>query len=240
MESVVHSQTKLEDRDSTSDIMVMGENLTCDWAGCLFWRSENTLVVSDLHLEKGSSFAKKGMMVPPYDTGETLNRLAARIDYWQPKRIISLGDSFHDPLAHERLLQTHVDHIQRLQQNREWVWICGNHDPNAPDNLGGVSASQFQMGPLTFRHEPQSGTQNGEIAGHLHPAGKIIRRKKSVRRPCFVTDSARLIMPSFGTYTGGLNIRHKAFNDLFNESKLSAILLGNKRVFHISEKNLVG
>lgn len=240
MVSAVQTQTKLEDRDSTVDVNVMGESLTCDWSGCLYWHAKNTLIVSDLHLEKGSSFAKRGMMVPPYDTGETLNRLAARINHWQPKRIISLGDSFHDPLAHERLLQDHVDQIQKLQENREWIWICGNHDPNAPDNLGGVSASQFQLGPLIFRHEPQSGEQHGEIAGHLHPAGKIIRRKKGVRRPCFVTDNTRMIMPSFGTYTGGLNIRHKAFNGLFNDNALSAILLGNKRVFHISEKNLVG
>lgn len=242
MEPVIKTQTQsmLEERSGTADILVMGERLTCDWSGCLYWETEDTLIVSDLHLEKGSFFAKRGIMVPPYDTGETLNRLIARIEYWRPKRIISLGDSFHDPQAHERLLQKHVDQIQQLQTNREWIWICGNHDPDAPDNLGGVSALEFGIGPLIFRHEPKSGLQNGEIAGHLHPAGKIIRRKKGVRRPCFVTDNARLIMPSFGAYTGGLNIRHKAFNGLFNESAVSAILLGNNRVFHISAKNLVG
>lgn len=240
MESAAHSQIKLEKRDSAADVIVMGERLTCDWSGCLYWKAEDTLIVSDLHLEKGSSFARSGMMLPPYDTGETLNRLITIIEHWRPKRIISLGDSFHDPEAHNRLLQKHVDQIQQLQINREWIWICGNHDPDAPDNLGGISAFEFQMGPLIFRHEPKSGLQEGEIAGHLHPVGKIIRRKKAVRRPCFVTDNARLIMPSFGAYTGGLNIRHKAFNGLFNESAVSAILLGNKRVFHISAKNLVG
>lgn len=244
MKSTNQPQTKLEDSQKANlgdvEILVMGERLTCDWSGCLFWKKENTLIVSDLHLEKGSSFAKKGIMVPPYDTSETLKKLSARITHWDPKRIVSLGDSFHDPMAHERLLQSHLDQIKQLQQGREWVWICGNHDPDAPSNLGGISALEYALGPLVFRHEPLAGNQLGEIAGHLHPVGKIIRRKKGVRRPCFVTDKNRLIMPSFGAFTGGLNIRHRAFNGLFNENGLSAILLGQERVFHISAKNLVG
>lgn len=233
-------ETRLEERHGEVCILVMGERLTCDWSGCLYWEKEDTFIVSDLHLEKGSSFAKRGVMMPPYDTSETLKRLIARVEHFKPKRIISLGDSFHDPFAHERLLQSHKDQITLLQQGREWIWICGNHDPDAPSNLGGVSATEFHLGPLVFRHEPQAGYQEGEVAGHLHPAGKIIRRKKSVRRPCFATDNSRLIMPSFGVFTGGLNIRHKVFNGLFNENGLSAILLGQQRVFHISAKNLVG
>lgn len=240
MKSTTQPQSKLEDRTGEVDILVMSERLTCDWSGCLYWKKEDTLIVSDLHLEKGSSFAKRGMMVPPYDTTETLNKLIDRIEYWKPKRIISLGDSFHDALAHERLSQLHINQITQLQENREWIWICGNHDPDAPSNLGGVSAYEFELGPLVFRHEPQAGLQEGEIAGHLHPAGKIIRRKKGIRRTCFVTDNNRLIMPSFGAFTGGLNIKHKAFNGLFKVSALSAILLGHERVYHISAKNLVG
>lgn len=220
-------------------MVVAGERLTCDWSGCLFWPDEETLIVSDLHLEKGSSFARRGSLVPPYDTGTTLHRLAQRIAVWQPKRVISLGDSFHDGEGHERLPENYLFSLQELMKNREWIWISGNHDPAPPEQLGGKGAREILIGNLVFRHEPQKGNQPGEIAGHLHPCGKIIRRNRSVRRPCFVSDGTRMIMPSFGAYTGGLNIRHRAFDNLFNEAGLSAVLLGKNRVFHIAARNLV-
>jgi len=229
----------LEDHDPCTDMMVAGERLTCDWAGCLFWPDEETLIVSDLHLEKGSSFARKGQLVPPYDTGATLARLAQRLAVWQPKRVISLGDSFHDPEGHERLPENYLAQLSLLMDNREWIWISGNHDPAPPKDLGGKGASEMLIGNLTFRHEPSRGPMRGEISGHLHPCGKIVKRNRSVRRPCFVSDGSKMILPSFGAYTGGLNIRHSAFDGLFDQSRLSAVLLGNKRVFHIAARNLV-
>lgn len=229
----------LEDREPNADMHVMGERLICDWAGCIYWPTEEILIVSDLHLEKGSSFARKGMMVPPYDTGATLTRLAQRITFWQPKTVISLGDSFHDAYAHERIPDLYQQQLNSMMVDRHWIWISGNHDPLPLDTIGGTGASEIHIGPLTFRHAPRAGLQQGEIAGHLHPAGKINRRAKSVRRPCFVSDGSRLIMPSFGAYTGGLNIRHEAFAGLFTDASLSAILLGKERVFHISARNLI-
>jgi len=229
----------LEDHDPCTDVMVAGERLICDWAGCLYWPDQDTMVVSDLHLEKGSSFASKGSFVPPHDTAATLSRLAVRLAVWQPARVISLGDSFHDPLAHERLGERDGEKLRQIMEGREWFWISGNHDPAPPEQLGGKGAREILLGNLTFRHEPLPGRHRGEIAGHLHPCGRIVRRSKSVRRPCFVTDQNRLIMPSFGAFTGGLNIRHEAFSGLFDEDGLSAVLLGRERVFHISAKNLV-
>ena len=229
----------LEERAPCIDVIVAGERLTCDWAGCLYWADEATLIVSDLHLEKGSSHAARGMLVPPYDTAATLSRLAQRIAHWNPQRVISLGDSFHDPVAFERLSGRDHDLLSGLMEGREWIWICGNHDPSPPANLGGTGAREMLMGRLTFRHEPLAGEQLGEIAGHLHPSGKISRRTKNVRRPCFVTDGTRMILPSFGAYTGGLNIRDAAFDGLFSEERLSAVLLGSGRVFHIGARNLV-
>ena len=229
----------LEDHDPCTDVVIAGERLTCDWAGCLFWPDEETLIVSDLHLEKGSSFASRGSFFPPYDTPATLSRLGNRLTVWQPKRVISLGDSFHDPEAHGRLSENCLETLSDLMQGREWIWISGNHDPAPPPQLGGTGAREMLIGNLVFRHEPQQGIQRGEIAGHLHPCGKIIRRNRSVRRPCFVSDGTRMILPSFGAYTGGLNIRHEAFGNLFDEAGFSAVLLGNKRVFHISARNLV-
>ncbi len=229
----------LEDRDTCTDLAVAGERLTCDWAGCLFWPDEETLIVSDLHLEKGASFARRGSLIPPYDTATTLHRLAQRIAVWQPKRVISLGDSFHDETAADNLPADYATILLSLMKDRDWIWISGNHDPQPPARLGGKSAREIWIRNLVFRHEPLSGNQGGEIAGHLHPTGKIFRRNRSVRRPCFVSDGERMIMPSFGAYTGGLNIRHQAFSGLFSEDKLSAVLLGNGRVFHIAGRNLV-
>lgn len=229
----------LQDRASHTTINVRGEAFICDWDGCLYWREQELLVVSDLHLEKGSSFARKGIMVPPYDTGETLVRLAERIKHWRPKTIISLGDSFHDEDAHERVPQQYWDQLRGMMLGVNWIWISGNHDPTLPADLGGTFAHEIAIGQISFRHEPQQGEAKGEIAGHLHPKGKINRRFKSVTRPCFVSDGKRLIMPAFGAYTGGLNIRHKAFKGMLNEASLSAVLLGNKRVFHIAGKNLI-
>ena len=229
----------LEERAPCIDVVVAGERLTCDWAGCVYWVDEATLIVYVLHLEKGSSHAVRGMFVPPYDTAATLSRLAQRIAHWNPARVISLGDSFHDPVAFERLSGRDRDVLDSLMEGREWIWICGNHDPSPPASLGGTGAREMLMGALTFRHEPRPGEQPGEIAGHLHPSGKISRRTKSVRRPCFVTDGTRMILPSFGAYTGGLNIRDAAFDGLFSEARLSAVLLGSGRVFHIGGRNLV-
>ena len=229
----------LEEREPQTDIIVHGERLTCDWAGCVYWREEETLIVSDLHLEKGSSIARSGPFLPPYDTAATLARLAQRIAHWQPGRVISLGDSFHDPFTCERLHPRDGETLAGLMKGREWIWITGNHDPAPPAELGGTGAVEMLIGNLTFRHQPQRGSTPGEVAGHLHPVGKISRRSKNVRRPCFATDGRRLILPSFGAYTGGLNLRDAAFDGLFAEDRLSAVLLGRGRVFHIAARNLV-
>lgn len=229
----------LEEHAASLEIVVAGERLTCDWSGCLWWEDEQTLIVSDLHLEKGSSLACRGRLIPPYDTGATLARLAATVGRYNPQRIISLGDSFHDEEAATRLPPRFADSLKAIMAGREWIWISGNHDPAPPADLGGISAREILMRSLTFRHEPQKGERAGEIAGHLHPAGKINRRCKSVRRPCFVTDGNRMILPSFGAFTGGLNIRHEAFNGLFAEERMSAVLLGKGRVFHIGGRALV-
>lgn len=229
----------LEDRDPCLDVTLAGERLTCDWAGCLFLPDHETLIVSDLHLEKGSAFARRGIPLPPYDTRQTLTLLARRIAVWQPKRVICLGDSFHDENGHERLSEGCRAALAALMSGREWIWIEGNHDPLPPASLGGDNARTLSLGGVFLQHEPSVRPQPGEIAGHLHPSGKIVRRARAVRRPCFVTDGSRMIMPAFGAYTGGLNIRDRAFAGLFDEERMSAVLLGRERVFHIAARFLV-
>jgi DNA ligase-associated metallophosphoesterase len=185
-----------------------------------------------LHLEKGSSFAARGVLLPPYDTVATLSRLAAVIARHDPRMVIALGDSFHDRNAHHRLSQPDREAITALQMRRDWIWIAGNHDPALPSDLGGVVASEVAIGPIAFRHEPTGAS--GEIAGHLHPKARVSTRGRSVERRCFASDGERAVMPAFGAYTGGLNIRDAAFAKIFGSPGFMAHVLGDGRLHTIA------
>ncbi|MGI9352020.1 MAG: ligase-associated DNA damage response endonuclease PdeM [Rhizobiaceae bacterium] len=215
--------------------------LLIDLRGCLFWPDEKLLVVSDLHLEKGSSFAaRKRVFLPPYDTQATLKMLTLCISEWQPKTVLSLGDSFHDDDAAGRLPSEFSLALRQMMQEREWIWVCGNHDPTPPENIGGSFCTEIQIGPLNFIHEPKADSRKGEIAGHLHPCAKIRKRGKSLRRRCFVGDKNRMIMPAFGSFTGGLNIRDSAYQGLLDERSLRAWLLSNSGIYEFGARQLVG
>lgn len=199
-----------------------------DFSGALFWEQQSLLVVSDLHLEKGSSFAARGVLLPPYDTVATLSRLAAVIARHDPRQVIALGDSFHDRDAHARLSDPDREALAALQVRRNWIWISGNHDPALPSNLGGVVATEVAIGPIVFRHEPTGAS--GEIAGHLHPKARVPTRGRSIERRCFASDGERAVMPAFGAYTGGLSIRDAAFARIFGSPGFMAHVLGDNRV----------
>ena len=215
-----------------SSVNVAGIDLIADLSGALFWEDECLLVVSDLHLEKGSSFATRGVLLPPYDTVATLSRLAAVIARHDPRTVIALGDSFHDREAHGRLSVTDRDAITALQTRRDWIWISGNHDPSLPSDLGGVVASEVAVGPIAFRHEPTGAS--GEIAGHLHPKARVATRGRSLERRCFACDGERAVMPAFGAYTGGLSIRDAAFEKVFQRLEFMAHVLGDVRLHSIA------
>jgi hypothetical protein len=215
-----------------SSFNILGIELLADLSGALFWEEQSLLVVSDLHLEKGSSFARRGVLLPPYDTAATLSRLGAAISRHAPRMVIALGDSFHDRDAHGRLSVADRDAITALQVRRDWVWISGNHDPALPSDLGGVVASEVAIGPIAFRHEPTGAA--GEIAGHLHPKARVSTRGRSVERRCFACDGERAVMPAFGAYAGGLNIRDAAFAKLFQAAGFMAHLLGDARLHSIA------
>jgi DNA ligase-associated metallophosphoesterase len=213
-------------------VCIAGIELFADLSGALFWAGERLLVVSDLHLEKGSSYAARGVLLPPYDTVATLGRLAAVIARHDPRTVIALGDSFHDRRAHERLSPDDRAAIAALQARRDWIWISGNHDPELPPDIGGVVASDVAIGPLSFRHEPTGAS--GEIAGHLHPKARVATRGRSVERRCFATDGMRAVMPAFGAYTGGLSVRDAAFAALFGSLGFMAHVLGDARLHAIA------
>jgi uncharacterized protein len=206
--------------------------LVADPAGALYWPEQGLLAVADMHLEKGSSFAARGVLLPPYDTVATLSRLAAVIARHDPRMVIALGDSFHDRSAHERLSETDREALSALQVRRDWIWISGNHDPALPRDLGGVVATEVAIGPITFRHEPTGAA--GEIAGHLHPKARVPTRGRSVERRCFACDGERAVMPAFGAYAGGLSIRDRAFQKVFTSLEFMAHLLGDNRLHAIA------
>ena len=215
-----------------SKVVIADVMFLADLSGALFWKEQNLLVVSDLHLEKGSSFAARGVLLPPYDTVATLSRLAAVIARHDPRMVIALGDSFHDRDAHERLSLPDREALSAMQERRDWIWISGNHDPALPSDLGGVVADEVAIGPIMFRHEPTGAS--GEIAGHLHPKARIATRGRAMERRCFACDGERAVMPAFGAYTGGLSIRDAAFARIFRTPGLMAHVLGDNRLHAIA------
>jgi DNA ligase-associated metallophosphoesterase len=230
------SKTAVKPSREGANITVAGVDLIADPAGAIYWPDEGALVVADLHLEKGSSYAERGVLLPPYDSAATLARLARLTSHYAPRLVIALGDSFHDGGGPARLADSDRATLRALQRGREFLWIAGNHDPDPADNIGGAFAGMLALGALAFRHEP-TGSGAGEIAGHLHPAARIARRGRSVRRRCFVSDGNRLVMPAFGAYTGGLNVRDRAFADIFLRLDFTAHLIGTDRLYAIAARH---
>lgn len=202
-----------------------------DPSGALYWPDADMLIVADLHLEKGSAYAARGVFLPPYDTGTTLARLADAVTRLNPRRILALGDSFHDAGGADRLQARDRDTLGQLHAGREMIWIAGNHDP-APHRLGGTCLTELTIGDIVFRHEPRPGETRLEITGHLHPVAIVGGRGGALRRRCFLSGGNRCILPAFGAYAGGLNIHDDAFADLF-EGLAFAHVLGRAAVYTV-------
>ncbi len=216
-------------------IDVNGERLLLDACGAAYSPAHATLIFSDLHFEKGSSYARGRQFLPPYDTTNTLLRMGRAIARHKPARVIALGDSFHDAGAADRLGQEERGMLEALGAAARFVWIAGNHDPQAPAWLGGEATEIYRMGGLIFRHEPLAAFEPGEVAGHLHPCASVSKWGRSVRRRCFVSDGLRLILPSFGAYTGGLDVGDAAIAGLF-AGPFHAYMLGHARVYAIPRR----
>jgi DNA ligase-associated metallophosphoesterase len=216
-----------------SHIEVAGRTMRPLAAGALYWEDEDTLLVADLHLEKGAAYAALGMLLPPYDTRATLERLGKAIRAVDPSRVVALGDSFHRAESAKRLVPDDLDFLLKLQKGREWYWICGNHDPHLPASIGGTVCATLSICGLTLRHEPSPAPTAREIAGHLHPVARIARRGTVIRRRCFATDGNRLVMPAFGAYAGGLNVLDAAFGPLFLRHRLEAWMMGRADVYPV-------
>lgn len=207
--------------------------------GALWVGEAKTLIVSDLHLEKGSAYAVRGQMLPPYDTHAALVKLAALIERLEPEIVVSLGDSFHDGGGVARMAPRDRALLKGMIGGCDWIWVEGNHDGRAAETLGGAVREVLHIGALTLRHEPTEGPAPGEIAGHLHPCARVGGRGRSVRRRCFATDGARMVMPAFGAFTGGLNVCNDAFAAIFPDGA-TALVLGRSRVLPAPNERLLG
>jgi DNA ligase-associated metallophosphoesterase len=216
-------------------IEVNGEKLLLDTSGAAFSVAHRALIFADLHFEKGSAYARGAQFLPPYDTRATLLRMARAVARHNPAVIIALGDSFHDRTAAERLGADERAMLATMARTARFVWIAGNHDPSPPAWLDGEIAEEHRLGGLTFRHEPQSRAEAGEVAGHLHPCASVAKWGRGVRRRCFVSDGTRLVLPSFGAYTGGLSVADVAIASLF-DGPFHAYMLGSERVYAIPQR----
>jgi len=219
--------------------IVAGAEVVLRPSGGLWFEAESVLVAADLHLEKGSAYAARGQMLPPYDTADTLNRLAREVEALAPRTLVFLGDALHDRGAEARIGGSDVERLSALARGRALIWVHGNHDAEGPKGLPGEAADEIEVRGVQLRHQPGGGLRHGEAAGHLHPCARVAARGRSVRRRCFVTDGRRLILPAFGAYAGGLNVRDSAFSGLFAQAPL-AVALGPRRAHAVAWGQLVG
>jgi DNA ligase-associated metallophosphoesterase len=226
----------LKKNHTTNELAIAGVAAEFDLSGALLLPEHGALLVADLHLEKGSSLARRGIFLPPYDTRETLAALREVIRRFQPRLVVALGDSFHDTDGPERLGSEEREALAEVQAGRDWIWVTGNHDRTLPPSIGGSVTAEIGLGRLMLRHEPEAGA-DAEIAGHLHPVGKVAMRGRSVRRRCFLTDGRRCVMPAFGAFAGGLNACDDAFKPLFPNG-FTAHLIGTGRIYAIGRPML--
>jgi DNA ligase-associated metallophosphoesterase len=219
-------------------IEICGKAFIADQSGALYWPEQGALIVADLHLEKGSSGAASGRLLPPYDTRATLMKLAEVVDRYRAEAVISLGDSLHDTGAAGRMAREDLDILRIIQDDRDWLWITGNHDPHIDPALGGAAMSEVELSGIMLRHEPKPGRVTHEIAGHLHPAAKLSLHGHGLRRPCFIGNGTRLVLPAFGAFTGGLNVLDEAFLPLFGHDGFAVWLLGHEGLYPIATRQL--
>lgn len=218
----------------TRSIDLRGVTAVLDPLGAAYLPAQRTLLFADLHFEKGSHFAARGgSLLPPFDTRMTLGFVATLIARYQPRQVISLGDAFHDRRAEHRMDESDAAHLSAMVDTVDWVWVLGNHDPDAPTRFGGTVRQTMALGELQLCHEPGE-IAGWSVAGHLHPCAVVVNDGCRVRRPCFVTDGSRLVLPALGAYTGGLNVLDPAIADLWaDEAGAQVFICGKTSVYAV-------
>jgi hypothetical protein len=213
-------------------ISLSGLDLVPDLSGALYVPDFKTLLIADLHLEKASNMAKRGVHLPPYDTRASLTQLEAVISHSRPEQLIFLGDSFHDDEARERIAELDLTSLRALSMGVATIWITGNHDPHPPTDIGGRIVDEVVLGGVTLRHEPKLlKPEEFEIAGHLHPGAAVSQRGRHIHCKCFIADGSRLVMPAFGSFTGALSISAAPFKKLFAAKDFHVWMLGDRAIY---------
>lgn len=198
-------------------------------SGTLYWPAQETLVVADMHLEKGSFAAiSRGVLLPPHDTHDTLSRLLAELNATRPARLLLLGDSLHDNAGLNRMASTDRNLLDRILQLQETIWLHGNHDAQISASLS-VAMEHYHLAGIDFMHEASDG-EGFEVSGHYHPVASIRHKGISARQKVFAVNGGKLIMPSFGTYTGGLDVDDPACAGVLGSAPL-LYACGTSRVF---------
>jgi hypothetical protein len=215
-------------------IAFAGLGLTLDHSGAAYLPACRTLIVSDLHLEKGSQFAARGRLVPALDSHDTLLRLERAIEAYRPRRVVCLGDSFHDGRAGERMAAADRAALSALcARVEEWVWIAGNHDPDAPVLCDGERRAEVGIEGVALRHEPSAARTTPEIVGHFHPKASLPAGGRRFSGRCFCVSDDLLIMPAFGAYAGGLSCANPALRSL-HKSEPQIFMLHASKIWRIA------
>lgn len=207
-----------------------GEEFVLTQGRALYWPRERALLVADLHLEKASFYARHGQMLPPYDSRETLERVALAIRETGARRVYTLGDNFHDSHGSTRLEDHAAGMLAALTRATDWVWITGNHDPAMEARSGGTIAEELELAGIVLRHQARAGETRPELSGHYHPRLQITVRERHIRRACAVVASGdgsggRMILPAFGALTGGMNAADPAIRDAMQPAaRIDAVL----------------
>lgn len=213
------------------EISFAGHKLILHYAGLLIWPAEKLAVVSDLHLEKGSFYAAHAQLLPAYETRHTLEKLSGVLDFAACETVIFLGDSFHDSGGYERMDNAAKKLLYDITKRFQTIWVIGNHDREGlPKEF--KACEEYLCNGIVFRHEAHAPEIRAEISGHYHPKSQLVLRGKRVSRPCFLQDASRIIMPAFGSLTGGLDICDQAFEKVMGEN-VTAHLLGQRKIYTI-------
>jgi DNA ligase-associated metallophosphoesterase len=211
------------------EIEFAGLALTLDHSGAAYMSADGTLIIADLHLEKGSRAASKGRLLPALDSRDTLHRLKRAIEAYCPSRVICLGDSFDDCFAGERMAEVDKHELSSLCASvREWIWLGGNHDPEIPGFCGGEIRAEIEIDGTILRHEPAVPCDAPQIVGHLHPKASVPAGGYRFSGPCFCVSEELLIMPAFGAYAGGLPCRSPAIRSLLKSEPRLFMLHASK------------
>lgn len=211
-----------------ADILFGGQIFTALADRALYWPQQRALIVADLHFEKGSAMAATGQFLPPYDSHDILARLRQQAQRVQAQRIYCLGDSFHDQRAAARMPEAISEDLRQLAARHQIIWIAGNHDGLSGSAWGGEVADEVLMDGIILRHQSKADEVRPEISGHYHPKLRLHLRGRSLSRPCFLHSENRLLMPAFGSYTGGMDARSREFAGLFQQKNYQALLVAGK------------